>query len=113
MGEFFDAEDVPVATERKITFCSEYGIDIFEWFDFEFHHFGYETVAQDVDSPKEAARKERYPMMIDKQMMLIFGLLELEREMPEARQYYFEKQWQSMALSLRRKQGSLVHCFLI
>ena len=108
LGDIFDLEDIPMVRKRKHTFCSDYGIDIQKWFDMEFQHHAYEKVALDVDSAKEAARKARYPEMTSTETILILGLLRLENEMPAARQYYFEKQWQAIAMSYRRKEGSLV-----
>ena len=112
MAEQFGLEQIPLPQERERTFCKDYGIDIQEWFDLDFNQYQYEKVCTDKDSPKEAARKERYPMMIQKESMLILGLLHMEDIMPETRRYYFEKQWQAIAMKYRRLDGSFVTIYL-
>ena len=110
MSDVFDVEpDEEMGPFCRRSFLSDYGIDLDDWFDYIFHYFQYEKVCQDSDSPKEAARKEKYPMMTDTETLLILALKQLDDDMVEARQYYFEKQWQHLAMKYRRLDGSLVN----
>ena len=107
LDEIFDFGTQLGEVKCKKSFLKDAGINIEEWFDAEVGYHEYEKVAQDTDSIKEQARKKRYPVLQKNEMMLIFALQKVDSVMAQGRIYFFLKQWQNIAMSLRREVGAV------